>query len=93
MRYVLNIPNHLTIHPGEKYIIMGESDGGKSSLLHAIMGNLTKIAGGIKYGGKVGYMPQKLWFQRLSVRQNILFGLPEDPRKLRNIYRLTMLQN
>jgi ATP-binding cassette subfamily C (CFTR/MRP) protein 1 len=72
---------------------MGESDGGKSTLLHAIMGNLNRIQGDIKYSGKVGYLPQKLWFRKATVKQNILFGLPFNKDKLKKIYRIVMLAN
>lgn len=44
-QYIFTIPNALRIKAGDKYIVMGESDGGKSTLLHAIMGNLNKLRG------------------------------------------------
>jgi ABC-type multidrug transport system fused ATPase/permease subunit len=38
------------------------------------MGNLSIEKGVAQYGGKIGYMPQEIWFQRTSIRNNILFG-------------------
>ena len=43
---------------------MGGVESGKSSFLHLIMGNLNIESGYAKYGGKVGYMPQNIWFKR-----------------------------
>lgn len=74
-------------------MVIGESDGGKSTLLHAIMGNLNKVQGDLRYRGKVGYLPQKLWFRKASVKQNVLFGMPFVKEKLKKIYRIVMLAN
>ena len=51
---------------------------GKSSLLMAIMGELTPSTGSVVVRGDVGYASQEAWIQSLSVRDNILFGRPYD---------------
>ena len=50
------------------------------------MGNLSIEKGIAQYGGKIGYMPQNIWLQRASVRNNILFGCPLDVEWLKKVY-------
>lgn len=38
-------------------------------------------------------MPQKPWFRKTTVKQNILFGLPLVKEKLKKVYRTVMLAN
>lgn len=67
-------------------IVIGDVESGKSTFLHLIMGNLSIEEGFAKYGGKIGYMPQNIWFQRASVRSNILFGSHLDSKWLKKVY-------
>lgn len=55
------------------------------------MGNINKIQGFLGYGGRLRYMPQKLWFRRASIKDNILLGLPENRPRLQLIYKTVML--
>ncbi|GMS81780.1 hypothetical protein PENTCL1PPCAC_3955, partial [Pristionchus entomophagus] len=60
--------------------IVGTVGCGKSSLLSAMLGELTRLRGEIKINGRVAYVPQQAWIQNLSVRDNITFGKPFDRR-------------
>ena len=40
-------------------------------------------AGNLAVGGTIGYVPQTPWVQNLSLKDNILFGLPYDEQKYR----------
>jgi ATP-binding cassette subfamily C (CFTR/MRP) protein 1 len=90
---MLAVPTSLVVKPGDRIILMSESDGGKTSFFHALMGNLSLVSGRISYGGKIGYLPQKLWFRKTTVRENILFGMEYNQRKLGQIYRTVLLKD
>jgi ABC-type multidrug transport system fused ATPase/permease subunit len=47
----------------------------------------------VKYNGKVGYLPQKLWFQNSTARSNILFGEPINSKKLGKVYRMLGIED
>lgn len=55
------------------------------------MGKLITVEGKIRYGGKFGYIPDAPWLKKDTVKENILFGLEDDPVKLKKIYEVTML--
>lgn len=55
------------------------------------MGKLKTVEGKIRYGGKFGYVPDDPWLKKDTIKENILFGLKDDPVKLKNVYDLTKL--
>ncbi|CAH0477558.1 unnamed protein product [Peronospora belbahrii] len=58
-------------------IIVNIKDGtGKSSLCSAILGEMNKMAGEVFVRGRVAYYSQQTWIQNMTIRDNILFGLP-----------------
>ena len=63
-------------------VINGKVGAGKTALLHALMGELDKLAGSVTWSdGMIGYCSQTPWLQSASVRENILFSsLHEDVR-------------
>ncbi|GMT16667.1 hypothetical protein PFISCL1PPCAC_7964, partial [Pristionchus fissidentatus] len=60
--------------------VVGTVGSGKSSVLSAMLGELTRLRGEIRVNGSVAYVPQQAWIQNLSVRDNITFGKPFDRR-------------
>jgi len=58
---------------------------GKSSVLQAILQTMRLTKGEMHVGGTVSYVPQTPWVQNLSIRDNILFGLPYDEEKYRKV--------
>ncbi|GME71269.1 unnamed protein product [Ambrosiozyma monospora] len=71
---------NLEIKPNEFVVITGSIGSGKSSLLAAISGTMTKIEGDVTVNGTLlscGYP----WIQNASVRENIIFGLPYNKKK------------
>jgi ABC-type multidrug transport system fused ATPase/permease subunit len=63
---------------GSLIAIMGHVGSGKSSLLQAILGELTLSSGCINVGGKISYACQEPWVFASTIRQNIVFGRPFD---------------
>ncbi|CAG9785699.1 unnamed protein product [Diatraea saccharalis] len=68
--------------------VTGNVGSGKTSLLLAIIGEMLKKGGDIQIPDNLngfGYVPQKPWLVRGTIRDNILFGKPYDESKFRTI--------
>ncbi|KAG0212661.1 hypothetical protein BGX28_005857 [Mortierella sp. GBA30] len=77
----------LKIPHGQLVAIVGAVGSGKSSLLNALVGEMRKTSGTMEYGGTIGYCPQSAWIQNATVKDNILFGLPLDEVRYKNVIR------
>ncbi|CAI2355592.1 unnamed protein product [Caenorhabditis sp. 36 PRJEB53466] len=73
------------IKRGQLVAIVGRVGSGKSSLLHALLGEMNKLSGSVQVNGSVAYVPQQAWIQNLSLRNNILFNKPYDQLHYQNI--------
>ncbi|KAF0712980.1 hypothetical protein As57867_004561, partial [Aphanomyces stellatus] len=71
----------LTISRGDLVVIHGKVGSGKSSLCHAILGEMTQTQGTTGVYGSIAYASQEAWIQQMSVRDNILFGASFDSAK------------
>ncbi|RHY66584.1 hypothetical protein DYB30_011291 [Aphanomyces astaci] len=69
---------NLTIRRGEFAVVHGSVGEGKTSLCNVLLGELDKYAGSVGVRGRVAYFGQQPWIQNMSIRENILFGLPYD---------------
>ncbi|XP_058750270.1 ABC transporter C family member 8-like [Vicia villosa] len=69
---------NLEIKRGQKIAVCGPVGAGKSSLLYAILGEISKISGTVNVGGNLAYVSQSSWIQSGTVQDNILFGKPMD---------------
>ncbi|CAL1716557.1 unnamed protein product [Somion occarium] len=69
---------NLTIPEGQLTAIVGPVGTGKTSLLEAMIGEMRKVAGTVKFKGTVAYCPQSAWIQNATVRENICFGRAFD---------------
>ncbi|WIA12457.1 hypothetical protein OEZ85_012492 [Tetradesmus obliquus] len=78
--FTLNVPE-FSVRSGELVAVVGRVGAGKSSLFHAILGNMQPLAGAAETGGKVSFVPQNPWCQNLTLRDNICFGLPMDEER------------
>ncbi|TMW69134.1 hypothetical protein Poli38472_001290 [Pythium oligandrum] len=79
--YVLQDVN-LQVREGDFVVIHGPVGAGKSSLIAAILGELPRTTGNVFVRThKVAYYSQQPWIQHLTIRDNILFGLPFDAKK------------
>ncbi|KAJ2894451.1 hypothetical protein MKZ38_007530 [Zalerion maritima] len=64
---------------GQLSCLVGRVGAGKSSLLHALLGDLRKVSGTVTVHGSTAYVAQQAWVLNASVRDNILFGHRWDP--------------
>ncbi|CAL8351305.1 unnamed protein product [Boreogadus saida] len=71
----------LSIPKGSLVVVVGRVGCGKSSLLAAITGELTRLSGAVHVVGReggFGLATQEPWIQHATVRDNILFGRKYD---------------
>ncbi|XP_072030098.1 ATP-binding cassette sub-family C member 9-like [Amphiura filiformis] len=97
-RPVLNDIN-LTIPEGKITMIMGTVGSGKSSLLSAILSEMTTVRGSVSFGGKrasnvpsIAYAAQKAWLVNASLKDNILFGQPYDEQRYKKVIVASALE-
>ncbi|KDR20353.1 putative multidrug resistance-associated protein [Zootermopsis nevadensis] len=77
---------------GTLIAVIGQVGSGKSSLLQAILGELTLSSGYINISGKISYACQEPWVFASTVRQNIIFGRPFDRRRYNEVVRVCALE-
>ncbi|CAO3598060.1 unnamed protein product [Absidia cylindrospora] len=86
-------------------LICGTTGSGKSALIASLLGetyclsgaailprkprNPHRIIGGAASG--IAYVAQTAWLQNMSIRDNILFGLPYDAERYNNVLYMTAL--
>ncbi|KAI8619285.1 hypothetical protein BC830DRAFT_1060513, partial [Chytriomyces sp. MP71] len=82
----------LQIAPGNLVAVVGKVGSGKSSLLNALVGEMSRVSGSVTFRGSVGYCQQQAWIQNTTVKENILFGLPFDEKRYREVVRVCSLE-
>ncbi|PPD79213.1 hypothetical protein GOBAR_DD23862 [Gossypium barbadense] len=83
---------NLEIKKGELTAIVGTVGSGKSSLLASVLGEMHKISGKVKLCGTTAYIAQSSWIQNGTIEDNILFGLPMNREKYREVIRACCLE-
>ncbi|KIP09393.1 hypothetical protein PHLGIDRAFT_534837 [Phlebiopsis gigantea 11061_1 CR5-6] len=68
----------LQIPKGAFVAIVGRVGSGKSSLLQALIGEMRRTKGECVFSSSVAYVPQSAWIMNATLRENIIFGQPED---------------
>lgn len=68
----------LSASRGELLCLVGRVGAGKSSILHAMLGDLYKVTGTVTLRGSVAYVAQQPWVLNASVMENVVFGNPWD---------------
>ncbi|XP_045141944.1 ATP-binding cassette sub-family C member 6 [Echinops telfairi] len=69
----------LAVPQGCLLAVIGPVGAGKSSLLSALLGELSKVEGSVSTKGPVAYVPQEAWVQNASVVENVCFQQELDP--------------
>uniref|UniRef100_A0A8C5RLU4 ATP binding cassette subfamily C member 4 n=1 Tax=Laticauda laticaudata TaxID=8630 RepID=A0A8C5RLU4_LATLA len=81
-----------TVKPGELLTVIGPVGAGKSSLLSAVLGELSLIRGFMDVQGKIAYVSQQPWVFSGTVRNNILFGKEYRKEKYEKVLRVCALK-
>ncbi|KAF1329532.1 Multidrug resistance-associated protein abc superfamily, partial [Globisporangium splendens] len=76
---------NLQVDPDSLVMIVGAVGAGKTSLLHALLGEMTITNGIVEVNGQIAYVSQDAWIRNASVKDNILFEAAFDTQR----YRLT----
>ncbi|XP_035876784.1 multidrug resistance-associated protein 6 isoform X1 [Phyllostomus discolor] len=76
---------NLTVPQGCLLAVVGPVGAGKSSLLSALLGELSKVEGSVSIKGPVAYVPQEAWVQSSSVVENVCFRQELDPLWLERV--------
>lgn len=72
---------NLKIAPGSLYAVVGSVGSGKTSLLHAILGELELDSGSLEVHGRLSYANQESFIFEGSIRSNILFTESYDEKR------------
>ncbi|KAM6446472.1 ATP-binding cassette sub-family C member 4 isoform 1-T1 [Liasis olivaceus] len=81
-----------TVRSGELLTVIGPVAAGKSSLLSAVLGELSTSKGFIDIQGKIAYVSQQPWVFSGTVRNNILFGKEYRKEKYEKVLRACALK-
>ncbi|UJR25517.1 hypothetical protein I4U23_006863 [Adineta vaga] len=74
---------NLKVRQGSLIAIVGTVGSGKTSLLAALLGEMSKTDGKVNINGRIAYVPQTAWILNATLKQNILFGRDYNE----NLYR------
>ena len=69
--FKLTVPE-FNVSAGHLCAVVGRIGSGKTSLLHALLGEMPKHAGNVVVRGRVAYAGQQPWLESSTVRDNIL---------------------
>ncbi|KAL3517448.1 hypothetical protein ACH5RR_020037 [Cinchona calisaya] len=83
---------NFTIKKGEHAAIVGTVGSGKSSLLASILGEMHKISGKLWVCGTTAYVAQTSWIQNGTIQENILFGLPMNQERYKEVLTVCCLE-
>ncbi|KPJ13568.1 ABC transporter C family member 12 [Papilio machaon] len=81
----------MRLRKGKLCAIIGPVGSGKSSLLQVFLKEFSICEGSFNVNGRLSYACQESWLFPASVRDNILFGLPYDARKYKEVCRVCSL--
>ncbi|XP_053314480.1 ATP-binding cassette sub-family C member 5 [Spea bombifrons] len=82
----------LDIEKGKLIGICGSVGSGKTSLISAILGQMTLLEGSIAVNGTFAYVAQQAWILNASFRDNILFGKEFEEERYNNVLSVCCLR-
>ena len=74
-----------SVKKGELLAIVGPVGCGKSSLVSAMLGEMTKTSGTVRVAGTLAYCDQKPWILNATLKDNITFGEPYNEEKFNSV--------
>ncbi|XP_028129811.2 probable multidrug resistance-associated protein lethal(2)03659 [Diabrotica virgifera virgifera] len=83
---------NFNVGPQQLVAIVGAVGSGKTSLLQTIMKELPLSQGNKDTVGKISYASQEPWLFASTIKQNILFGEPWDPKKYERVIKVCALE-
>eukprot|EP00697_Spironema_sp_BW2_P016516 gnl/Spiro4/7777_TR4091_c0_g1_i1.p1 gnl/Spiro4/7777_TR4091_c0_g1~~gnl/Spiro4/7777_TR4091_c0_g1_i1.p1 ORF type:complete len:1516 (+),score=565.05 gnl/Spiro4/7777_TR4091_c0_g1_i1:47-4594(+) len=72
-------------------MICGPVGAGKSTLCSALLAQVDKTRGSITVRGSVAYCAQQAWIKNTTLKDNVLFGLPYNEARYREVLRCCAL--
>ncbi|RLN63525.1 hypothetical protein BBP00_00004086 [Phytophthora kernoviae] len=81
----------LEIVPGSLVLIVGTVGSGKSSFLHALLGEMVLQSGEFELHGGVSYVSQEPWIRNASVKSNIIFESSYDAERYERVLEASQL--
>lgn len=84
---------NVRFRPGQLTAVVGRVGAGKSSLIHAILGEMRKVQGEVALEGSVAYVAQTAWIFNDSLRNNITFGKSFDEKLYRKAIKVSALSH
>uniref|UniRef100_A0A672I8F6 ATP-binding cassette, sub-family C (CFTR/MRP), member 2 n=1 Tax=Salarias fasciatus TaxID=181472 RepID=A0A672I8F6_SALFA len=83
----------LEIKPGQLVAVVGAVGSGKSSLISALLGEMHKSdSSRASVQGSIAYVPQQAWIQNATLKDNVLFGSPNDERRFKEVIKACALE-
>ncbi|XP_060178683.1 ABC transporter C family member 14-like [Lycium barbarum] len=80
------------IRKGELAAVVGTVGSGKSSLLASVLGEMHKLSGQVTVCGSTAYVAQTSWIQNGTIQENILFGMPMNGDRYKEVIRVCCLE-
>ncbi|KAH0449026.1 hypothetical protein IEQ34_022826 [Dendrobium chrysotoxum] len=82
---------NVRIPRGALAAVVGTVGSGKSSFLSCLVGEMHRISGKVRVFGSMAYVAQTAWIQNGTIQDNILFGLPLNQQKYKEVIRVCCL--
>jgi ATP-binding cassette, subfamily C (CFTR/MRP), member 1 len=81
----------IQIKRGQLCGVIGPVGSGKTSLLSALLGDLSLTSGTVHMAGTLAYHAQQPWILNATVKDNILLGSPYDEKRFEETIRASCL--
>lgn len=82
----------LEIGKGKLIGVCGSVGSGKTSLISAILGQMTLLEGSIAVNGSFAYVAQQAWILNATLRDNILFGKDYEEERYNSVLSVCCLR-
>ncbi|CAL8104285.1 unnamed protein product [Orchesella dallaii] len=83
----------LDLRGDQLVMVVGSVGSGKTSLLHALLGELPVTGGTCTVNGRTAYASQEAWIFGGNVRQNILFGNEFEESRYNEVVKVCALED